>query len=615
MSKQLRIAVFGLFLGLFGLFSCSNKNPTSSAGNESMDGFGKAVVQLPDLSSSLLKKTAVGIDSNALTLLIVASDMDTLKYSWPIDKLTGQTVTIEGIKAGDNRIFEGFLTNKSGIITHSGKVAVKIIAGEVVPVHLKLFGSGGAEVCIEIDGYPSSCSSTDSLYINSCIGGFTIYDSLTGEILLAATSDYATGHISFTSPTSKGYYVFEKPLQVLDSAGQKSCHGIVTNTETGKTHGLNLSITESTGEFYGYILDGSDVYGTAIVKFYNGQCQSTVDSINVNTCLTGSSIDGPVTGNIQLGIYNSNPFGRINFFADSINRAYAFKYPVQITYSGNIKHCNTIVIDLKTGRLHGLNMTINEKSEIDQAYLCEDSSISSSAIIKFYSVPCVVYDTLNINSCLSGYTPKDTLNGKIQLQVKNNNSSGQFTIAFSTSKDTYFFNRPVQVSNSNGNKNCKTIVQNAVTKRYHALNMEVNQYSEITYAYLSADTNFSSEAIAKFFSVKCSDPVIDTIIVKVAFKGTFPYPDTGRTFTSTMDAIVYGQTAYATFNFKNFPAIKPNPAKATGSAVIDNTGSGYMDLMVTSQKIKITIKIDRGDYYASIYDEKGRQIGYMTGNQ
>lgn len=614
MSKQLRNVVFGLFLGLFGIFSCSEKNPTSSAGNESMDGFGKAVVQLPDLSSSMLKKTAVGIDSNALTLLIVAPDMDTMKFSWPVYSLKGQTIQIEGIPAGYNRTFEGFLTNKSGVITHSGKVSVKIIAGEVVPVHLKLSGVGGADVCIEIDGYPSACSSTDSLYISSCIGGSTIYENiLSGDIILAATEDYAVGHISFTTTKSTSVYIFQKTLQVFDSAGQKSIQTVVADSVTGKAHWLNMSYTESTGELYGYIFDGSDMYGNVIAKFYNVQCQSPVDSIFVNTCLQGSSMYGSLNGNIKFNVYYGNPIGQINLYNDSSKAAYAFKYPVQITSSAGIKNCRTMVIDLATGKLHGLFLAINEQSEVTTGYICQDSSVNGPVIAKFYSVQCAVYDTLNINSCLSGYTPNDTFNGSIQLYVDGNKTSGQFTIALSASKETYYFNRPVQISNSDGNKNCKTIVQSAATKKLHALNMVVNQNSEITYAYLSADTNFSSEAIAKFFSVKCSDPVIDTISIKVAFNGTFSYPDTGKTFSSTMDATVIGKSAYATFNFKNFPAIKPNPAKATGNAdiFIDKAISGSMDLTVTAQKFRIYVKIDRGIYYASIVDEKGNEIGYM----
>lgn len=610
MSKHLRALVIGLVLGSFGLFSCSEKNPAASADNEATGGFGRAVVHLPDLSSSALSKTAVGIDTNALTLLIVAPDMDTIKYSWPVTKLNGQIIHIDGIPAGSNRYFEGFLTNKSGVLTHSGKVAVRIIAGQDVPVNLKLSGVGGADVCIEIDGYPSSCNYNDSLYINSCLNGATPSGYLNGNIRLFVYGERVSGQITIVTSEEKSTFMFNRPVKIIDSVFQKYCETVVFNYVTGKNYGLKMVVNQNSEIEYGYLCEDTNALGIVIAKFYSVQCQS-VDSLNINSCLNGSTLEGPLTGNFQLYVYKEKVSGQFTIVGSKKEDLYLFTRPVRIIDSTYQKYCETVVLNTQMKTNHFLQFVVDDNSMIQSAYLSADTNKYGMTIAKFYSTKCQIFDTININSCLSGYTPDDSLTGNIKLTIIGDMPYGRLTLVTSTDKNTYEFKEPVQITYTGNKKHCEAVVVNLATGVIHGLIVDINEYSEITYGYLSGDGDIKSVAIAKFFSDKCPDITPDTTKVAVDFKGYISYPDS-VIFKSFLNLDIVDNKARGTILFDNHPLIESIPLKVTGEVYFDEVYSGFMELTAYGIKsYSITVKIHDGMYEAVIYDDKGYDIGYM----
>ncbi len=611
MSKHLRAIVLGLVLGTFGLFSCSDRSLTASASDDTMGGFGKAVVQLPDLSSSALSKLPVGVDTNALTLLIVASDMDTMKYSWPVTSLRGQKVEIDGIPSGANRYFEGFLTNKAGVLTHSGKVSVRIIAGQNVPVNLKLSGVGGADVCIEIEGYPSACNSDDSLIINSCLSGVTIHaGSVTGNIQLYIYGEKISGQLILTSPKSRDLFLFNNPLQIINTGNMKLYRGVVLNTTTQKSQYLQI-MYYNTNNFNVHIVTDSTLTSNTFGKFERVDC-SPVDTLNINTCLRGSTPDDSLTGNIQLSVYGEKASGILTFISSTNKYLYRFTNLVWPIDSVGQKVCQTIAFNTATGQKHYLQMLIIN-SLIKYGSINADSTNKSPVIAKFYSVDC--QDTtyrLSINSCLTGYTPTDSLTGYIHFDVYGEKINGGFNLVSSTEKIVYQFNKPLQITDSADQKYCQTMVLSQNGK-YHGLKMIINKSSEITYGYLCEDSNVHGNAIAKFVSEKCYNPIRDTVGVTVHFTGSYSYPYSGF-FTSIMSVSIYDKKATGSFFFQNFPAIRSSIIKVAGVGELDSSSNGgYMDLTAVNPPLyKIAVKKQSGIYNAIIYDEKGFVIGNMT---
>ncbi len=493
MAKHLRSVVVSLFFGSLILLSCAEKNPTASISDNNQSEVGHAIVRLPDLSTHQLQKLPAGVtDSNALTLLIVAADMDTIKYSWPVPSLKGQQVVIEGIPAGKNRLFEGFLTSR-GNVTHSGKVAVQILAGQQVPVNLTLTGTGSADVCIEIEGYPSSCNQNES---------FSVY-----------------------------------------------------------------------------------------------------------TCLYVSTPRSQMTGNFKIYVNDTNAYGTLTFLGTKPDTTifYDISGPIKVQYSPDYRICQTTALERTTKAPHTVNFTVNNNSEITTGYMMKDSLPYNPVVAKFYSVKCSTPDTtISVSTCLKGYTPTNELFGKITMSLNGKSVSGSFTLNNmddSTIFGAYIFEKLVLQQGSV----CQTIVFNKVTGTRHFLNMTIVN-SEITYSYLSRDTLLQSEAIAKFFSVKCSTPPpTDTIYIKVPFNGTGAYPDTVK-FSATMAIKVSNGKAVGDFYFYNCPLIKPNQISVSGiyQKLSDST-SGFISLTSTDTSAcyyAIAIKFSKG-FYSGIITQKG----------
>jgi hypothetical protein len=480
MPKHLRSIVASLFFGSLVLLSCSDKNPTTSVSNNNQNEMGQAIVHLPDLSSHQLQKLPAGVtDSNALTLLIVAADMDTMKYSWSVASLKGQQVVIEGIPAGKNRLFEGFLTAR-GNVTHSGKVAVQILAGQQVPVNLKLTGTGSADVCIEIEGYPSSCNQNDSFSVVTCLYVSTPRSQMTGTCKLFVNGTYASGAFTFfgTKPDTTIFYNINGPIEVQSSSGYRTCRTIVQERTTKINYWANFTINNDSIIYSGYISKDSIPY-SIIAKFYSVKCSNPDTTISVSSCLDGYTPTNKLFGKISMtsnGKSVSGSFTLNNMEDSSTFGIYYFEKLVQ--QQGSV--CQSIVVNKLTGTRHFLNMTI-VNSKITYSYLSRDTLLQSEAIAKFFSVEC------------STPPPTDTTYIKVPF-----NGTGTYP-------DTFKFSATMAIKVSNGKAigdfyfyNCPLIKPNliSVSGIYQKLSDSTSGYMSLT----STDTSACYYAIVSKFS-------------------------------------------------------------------------------------------------------------------
>jgi hypothetical protein len=608
MSKHLRSIVAGLVFGSLALFSCSEKSPTASITENSPTEVGKAVVRLPDLSPKSLQKLPAGVsDSNALTLLIVAANMDTIKYSWPVFTLKGQQVVIEGIPAGKNRFFEGFLT-AGGDLTHSGKVAVNIIAGQEVPVTLKLTGVGSADVCIEIEGYPSSCNQNDTFSVFPCLKGSSQTGPLTGTLKMYVFGDVAYGTLTLFGlrPNTTMFYEIGGYIKVQpDSIGNKYCQVIARERTTKIPHGLYLDISKNFEIVSGTLSTDTITRGMAtIAKFYSVSCSTPApDTISVSSCLNGYTPSESLRGYFNMftdGKMVTGAFTLYNTKNGSIFGIYYFEKLIRLQDSS----CQAIVIDSATNNPHHLNMII-KNSAVTYAYLSEDSLQHGNAIAKFYSVNCSTPapDTISVSTCLNGSSPSGSLTGIFNMFTDGKIVSGSFTLFNTYTSSTigaYYFKKLIRLQDSS----CQAIVIDTATNYPHCLNMIIKN-SAITYAYLSEDSSQHGNAIAKFYSVNCTTPAPDTTYIKVPFNGTGAYPDTVK-FNATMAIKVANGRALGDFYFYNFPLIKNLSVSGIYQASSDST-SGYIDLIssdTTACYYSIVIKFSQGRYTGMI-NQKG----------
>ncbi|NLD94782.1 MAG: hypothetical protein GX639_19170 [Fibrobacter sp.] len=274
-SKVLRGGLVMFLFGTFGLFSCSQNASISSSGNPT-EQTGSVEITLPDLSKGALSKSDALLDTNSLNLIITGANMDTIKYSWQKFDLRGQKVRINGIPAGVNRYFAGYLTEKSNIVTHTGKVAATIEAGRVAQLTLKLSATGSVDLCIEIEGYPSSCSDNDSIFFNSCVKFSGYYGMVDGTISFMNSDYYVSGRMQFTDTILKTF-TFEKLYTKKDSAGVKYFEIVGYCKEDGITARYELLIRGDT-VLNGYIYN--EETNVLLYKFYSVECtQPPLDTI------------------------------------------------------------------------------------------------------------------------------------------------------------------------------------------------------------------------------------------------------------------------------------------------------------------------------------------------
>jgi len=360
-SKFLRRGLVMFLFGTFGLFSCSQNASISSTGNPS-ELTGSAEVTLPDLSSSGLAKSALLLDANALNLFITGDNMDTIKYSWPISSLKGQQVRINGIPAGKSRYFSGFLTDKSGIVTHMGKVAATVTAGTVVTVVLKLSATGSVNLCIEIEGYPTSCSGTDSVIVNSCLylGASGVSNA---RISFKAVRSFVSGYITFTDTMAKWYYI-EKCSMAKDSLGYKyyDCTGY--SKETGIYARFEIFVKGNTIPM-GYVYDLSTKQ--IIYKFYTIECpqqDTIVLSGKLNAYFYQSSTQDTGEVKFYMSIANGRASGSLSLYNPGNGSILDLKLlgtgkydPIQLYGNINVSTQDT------SGCVYTLGMSFNKSGE------------------------------------------------------------------------------------------------------------------------------------------------------------------------------------------------------------------------------------------------------------
>ena len=228
------------------LFSCSHQEPLAVQSTPDT-GTGDAVIYLPEIPRSFLAKSlALQNQPNTLTLSVFGEAMDTIHYAWPIDSMPPSPVVIHGIPARDSIIFEGALTNSSGIVAYSGQTVTLMKTGEMINVYLYLHllnTTGNASVCIEIEGLPSQCSQDTTQYPNdttqypndTLLKCFHI-DALDTLHLVEGAQDTVinlfTGDISLTITGSSAYGKLILPGNEGDSYEEIRVRGTVTSPMT-----------------------------------------------------------------------------------------------------------------------------------------------------------------------------------------------------------------------------------------------------------------------------------------------------------------------------------------------------------------------------------------------
>jgi hypothetical protein len=169
---------------------------------------GSARIKLPVVPEKALAKTGFRIAS-AYTIYVTVSGpgMSPRTQAWDLAALGGQTVTLEDIPSGADRVFTGWIVRDS-IKTHEGSYVVSIGGGETVfvPLVLRDVRSGRAEICIEVEGWPTpKCTPIDTLpvepvilsgcwhieandgntYLNGTLSIFSMEGSLHGNFIAA----------------------------------------------------------------------------------------------------------------------------------------------------------------------------------------------------------------------------------------------------------------------------------------------------------------------------------------------------------------------------------------------------------------------------------------------
>ena len=226
-------------------------------------------------------------------LSITGDGMDSLLYTWPVDSMPLNPVVIRGVPAGNSRVFQGALTNSSGIVTYSGTNTTPINAGESVNVHLYLHlldTAGDASVCIEIEGLPSQCSNDtidtvppidtvlkcfhfDAMNYSYLVEGVqdTVLSSFSGDMSLSIAGSNVFGKLIVTGGENAGYEEIQLkgivtvpvPKESFDTIGELYlyCNLHPVDTTVTKVQSLNFKqAIYSDGNF------SSDINGIVILS-------------------------------------------------------------------------------------------------------------------------------------------------------------------------------------------------------------------------------------------------------------------------------------------------------------------------------------------------------------
>ena len=160
MKKALYLTV----LAGFALFGCMPDNTAP----DPVGPKGSARIKLPQLPDTFLKTGPAA--EYALSVTVSGPGMAPITHGWKLSEFGGKTVAFEGIPAGNNRVFTGILM-RGMAKTHEGAYTVNIGGGEsvFVPLVLRDVGTGRAEICVEVDGWPGSlnCNPIDTLPVDT----------------------------------------------------------------------------------------------------------------------------------------------------------------------------------------------------------------------------------------------------------------------------------------------------------------------------------------------------------------------------------------------------------------------------------------------------------------
>ena len=295
------------------LFSCTHQEPLAVQSTPDT-GTGDAVIYLPEIPRGFLAKSlALQNQPNTLTLSVFGEAMDSIHYAWPVDSMPPSPVIIHGIPARDSIIFEGALTNSSGIVAYSGQTVTLMKTGEMINVHLYLHllnTTGNASVCIEIEGLPSQCShdTIDTQYPNdttqypndTLLKCFHI-DALDTLHLVEGAQDTVinlfTGDISLTITGSSAYGKLILPGNEGDDYDEIRVRGIVTSPMTSPPTNRNsvqfvschLQPVDSTVTGIRFVDFQQEVYsGTTFSDTIVGVVIVSVDDIDKSFLFSGT---------------------------------------------------------------------------------------------------------------------------------------------------------------------------------------------------------------------------------------------------------------------------------------------------------------------------------------
>lgn len=167
-----------LILAAFGMFACNRMDKPS--GPPSGEATGSARVLLPTMPIGFVPDSS--LDSNGsmiLELTVTGPGMSPIHASWDLNPGHTEKVLLTNIPIGWPRVFSGRLIWKSGwgdsTVTHEGVDSAEISRDKIaeVALYLRKKGStGAAEVCVEVEGWPtdSTCVKRPTFPITDVAG-------------------------------------------------------------------------------------------------------------------------------------------------------------------------------------------------------------------------------------------------------------------------------------------------------------------------------------------------------------------------------------------------------------------------------------------------------------
>ena len=144
-----------------------------NTGPEESGPMGKAKIRFPSLPQAALAKTSTTlfpVMPYYFTLIIEGEGMGSITKTWNLTEVSGQSMVIDNIPSGYNRVFTGQILFANSI-THQGSYSINVTGGDTVfvPLVLRDIRNGHAEICVEVEGWPNNpnCTFIDTLPIDT----------------------------------------------------------------------------------------------------------------------------------------------------------------------------------------------------------------------------------------------------------------------------------------------------------------------------------------------------------------------------------------------------------------------------------------------------------------